>query len=172
MSNGEVISKEYTIHPAFSNGETGFWIMIQPAGTQNSIANAVSDGNGVKDSNDISISHLMKNSEYSAAIFLSMFLENNEILFLGKEFLAAGCDLTGNGYHNFDIYSLESLSPDYFNAVKGQALLDTPWNLKEESIMPDSSNLYIMRDVENGGYFYFESSGGVEAAYYRMVIPR
>lgn len=172
MSNGEVISNDYTIHPAFANGETGFWIMVEPAGTQNSIANAGSDGSGVKDSNDKSLSHLMKNSEYAAAVFLSIYLENDEIKFPGKEFVAAGCDLTGNGYDNFDIYSLDSLATNYFDAIKGEALLDTPWNLKKESIMPDSSNMYIMRDVDEGGYFYFESSGGLELAYYRMVIPK
>lgn len=168
MSNNEVLQKEYVVHPAFSSGESGFWIMIESAGIENSISNAASSA-------DISLTkcngHLMKNSEYAATIFLMKYLKNSQVIFDDAEFVAAICD-SDSDIENFDIYSENYNDSNYINNILGQALLDTPWNLTATPVMPNTTNKYMLRDVGLGGYFYYQSTAGVVNAAYRIVIAQ
>ena len=113
MSNNEVLPLDYTVHPAFENGVSGFWIMTDIEGNENSISNAAGSA-------DVLGGHLMKNSEYAAAVFLMRCLNNNEINFGDKEFVAAVCD---NAIDNFDVYSSDYLDVNYIASIQGQALL-------------------------------------------------
>ena len=110
----------------------------------------------------------MKNSEYAAAVLLSKYLKNNEIIFNGAEFVAAVCD---DNIEGFDCYSTSEDATNYIGNTKGEALTDTPWNLKLEPVLPDANYKYIIRDVANGGVFYYRATGGMEMALYRITIP-
>lgn len=166
MSNNEVLPNDYFLHSAFANGTNGFWISVNATGTSNSISNAV--GAAVLSESGESFGHLMKNSEYAAVVLLSKYLNNSEIIFDDAEFVAAVCD--GN-YENFDHYSTSEDAVNYIGNTKGEALTDTPWNLKLEPKLPDANYKFIIRDVVNGGVFYYRSSGGTETASYRITIP-
>jgi len=164
MANGEVLGAGYTIHPAFENGETGFWIMTEPySSSSSSISSASSSASRVANG------HLMKNSEYAATIFLLKFLENTDVSFEEREFVAAGCDISED---NFDIYSSNSSDANYIGDIKGQALTDTPWNLTKTPTLPDSTDQYLLRHVSEGGEFYYESTAGSISAVYRTVISK
>ena len=164
MSNGEILRNGYTLHPAFENNVTGFWIMTDSFDSTGNLNEATSSASNNSDGR-----HLMRNSEYAAVLFLTRCFENSEVKFGDKEYVAAGCDVSDTG---FDIYSLDRLNANYVLSVKGQALLDTPWNLKTNSVLPDSSKKYFLRDVTNGGPFYFEATDGLTSATYRSAISK
>ena len=166
MSNNEVLPNDYSVHPAFADGTSGFWVAINPTGKTNSISNAVNST--VLSESGESFGHLMKNSEYAAIILLTKYLNNNEINFEGAEFVAAVCD---DNIEGFDSYSTSELATNYIGNTKGEALTDTPWNLKLDPTLPDASYKYIIRDVIKGGEFYYRSTGGMETALYRITIP-
>ena len=164
MPNGETLDIEYQLHPAFENGVTGFWVMANPYDTnENSIDSAVSAASNSEGG------HLMKNSEYAAAVFLTRYLGNTEISFNSREFVAAGCDINDD---NFDIYSSNTESINYIGNVRWLALTDTPWNLKKEPILPDDYNKYLLRNVSEGGEFYYEATSGSISASCRTVISK
>ena len=71
---------------------------------------------------------------------------------------------------NFDYYSSDYRSTIYIANVTGHALLDTPWNLKKQSALPSTEPQYLLRNVNDGGLFYFETTGGSTDAVYRTVI--
>lgn len=167
MSNNEVLPNDYFIHPAFANGVNGFWISLNAIGTSNSISNAVSAA--MLSESGETFGHLMKNSEYAAAVLLSKYLSNDEIVFDEAEFVAAVCD---RDIENFDCYSTSKEEVNYVGNAKGEALTDTPWNLKVEPTLPNADNKYIIRDAKNGGVFYYRASDGVETALYRTVISK
>lgn len=165
MPNGEILNINYSVHPAFDGGKTGFWIMTKPySESVSSITNAVS-----KASNGTS-THLMKNSEYAATLFLIRYLQNNEVVFNQKEFVAAGCNISDD---NFDNYSSNSEDINYIENIKGQALTDTPWNFPK-GIVPTipASGQYLLRDVSRGGDFYYEATSGSVSALCRSVISK
>lgn len=171
MVNGEVLPSDFTIHPAFKSGEnelTGFWIMID-----SSVDNADSISDAISNTYDISIngidSHLMNNSEYVATVFMEKYLGNNEVTFGPKEYVGA---IFEGVEHKFDTYSIQNQNPNYFLKVRGHGFSDTPWNIKKDVILPDNDKNYLVRDVNNGGYFYYEAveSDGASATY-RRVIP-
>lgn len=167
MSNNEVLPKNYFIHPAFANGVDGFWISLNAIGTSNSISNAVSAA-ALSESGE-TFGHLMKNSEYAAAVLLSKYLNNDEIIFDEAEFVAAVCD---SEIENFDCYSTSEEEVNYVGNANGEALTDTPWDLKIEPTLPNVDNKYIIRDAKSGGAFYYRASDGVETALYRTVISK
>ena len=166
MSNNEVLPNDYFVHPAFADGTNGFWMSLNSTSTSKSISNAASSAI-LSDSGE-TFGHLMKNSEYAAAVLLSKYLKNNEIIFNGAEFVAAVCD---DNIEGFDCYSTSEDATNYIGNTKGEALTDTPWNLKLEPVLPDASYKYIIRDVANGGVFYYRATGGMEMALYRITIP-
>lgn len=163
MPNGETLNINYSVHPAFEDGKTGFWIMTKPYNeSANSITNAISIAtNGTSN-------HLMKNSEYAATIFLIRYLQNNEVKFNQKEFTAAGCNISND---NFDKYSSNSEDINFIENIRGQALTDTPWNFPANKVptLPTSGQ-YLLRDVSEGGDFYYEATSGSATAVCRSVI--
>lgn len=166
MVNNEVAQDGYIVHPAFASGEYGFWVMLEHSATANDINSAIS---GAKIST-ISESHLMKNSEYSAVVFLSKFLGNNQVIFDEPEYVAGVFDDT---IENFDLYSLVIDEENYIGNLQGHALLDTPWDYKVSTpSLPTSSKRFIIRSASIGGNFYYKASTGNEAACYRTVIPK
>ena len=172
MANDEVLEDDFVVHPAFENGVTGFWVMVEPAGTVSSIDGAINNAKDVKAKE----SHLMKNTEYAAAVFLLKYLENEEIVFNinedgnTKEYVAAVFD-SNSTYANFNSYSVNSESDKYYKKYRGHALFDTPWNIKKDLILPNGEEKYIVRDVENGGLYYFEAVDENTTAAFRRVIP-
>lgn len=162
MSNNEILPIGYTVHPAFEDGVTGFWIATDPVATQTSVAGAASSANVLN-------GHLMKNSEYAAAVFLMRAFNNSEINFGEREFVAAVCDEEIEG---FDVYSSDYYDVNYIGNASAQALLDTPWDLKDTPSLPTGENKYLIRNVNKGGMFYYESAGNATTAAYRIVITK
>lgn len=166
IANNEVLPSGYTVHPAFASGESGFWVMVSHGANVTSIGSAITSA----EISGLSDSRLMKNSEYSAVIFLSMFLSNNQIAFDDAEYVAGVFDDT---LENFDEYSLEFENENYIGNLQGHALLDTPWNYKVDvPTLPTSTKKYIIRSVSEGGMFYYQASDGLETACYRTVIAK
>lgn len=166
MINNEVTQEGYIVHPAFASGESGFWVMLEHEESVNKIGEAVE---GAKIS-DLSGSRLMKNSEYSAVVFLSKFLSNNQVVFDEPEYVAGVFDDT---IENFDLYSLAIDEKNYIDNLQGHALLDTPWDYKVSTpSLPNSSKKFIIRSVSVGGNFYYKASTGNEVACYRTAISK
>ncbi len=172
MANGEVLQPGYVVHPAFSNGlsgeSAGFWIMINSTDDVNGISDAIADSkiNG----KDGDIGHLMKNSEYAAVIFLSKYLNNNQVIFDGKEYTGSIYDSTEPLEENLDYYSSNYIAANYIGNIRGHAMSDTPWDLKKSIYIPDNIPQYVIRDYTNGGPFYFELTDGKATAACRSVI--
>ena len=171
MANDEVLKEGYLVHPAFESGISGFWIMVEPNEETISIEVAVTNTR-IFNNKGTKIGHLLKNSEYAATALLSKFLNNNEIKYESKEFVAAIYTDGADTAEDFDIYTSDYRAVNYIGNVKGHALIDTPWDLKKETIIPESASgyKYLLRDIENGGMFYFEVSGGNEPASCRSVL--
>ena len=165
MSNNEVLQSDYIVHPAFSLGQAGFWISTQTISNANSISYAI---DGAK--NFINgYSYLMRNSEYAAAVLLSKYLNNNQIIFDGEEFVAAVCDGT---IEDCDIYSTNYVDINNITSLQGYAMMDTPWDLKVEPTLPNSSLKFMVRDVTTGGVFYYKATDGNGTAKYRVVLKK
>lgn len=164
MPNNEVVSNGYMIHPAFSNGEAGFWIETDAKSTGD-IDDAKSESENILSGN----SYFMRNSEYAAAVLLTKYLNNNQIIFDEKEYVAAVCDTP---VENFDVYYTAYNDANNITNVLGHAMVDTPWDLKAETVLPDANLKYIVREPTNYGEFYFRSSDGNESAYYRSVLKK
>lgn len=166
ISNNEVLPNGYQVHPAFESGESGFWVMINHTTNVSDISDAISNASITQ----LTGSRLMKNSEYSAVVFLSTYLNNNQISFDELEYVAGVFD---DVIENFDEYSLEFDNENYIGKLQGHALLDTPWNYKVDApTLPTSSKKYIIRSVSEGGFFYYKASDGTETAYYRTVLSK
>lgn len=166
ISNNEVLPNGYVVHPAFANGKSGFWVMTSHSESVSNIDLAITSA----EITALEGSRLMKNSEYSAVIFLSMYLNNNQIVFDDAEYVAGVFD---DSIENFDEYSLEINEENYIANLQGHALLDTPWNYKVAiPALPTSTKKYLIRSVLEGGSFYYKASNGTDLACYRTVIEK
>lgn len=170
MSNNEVLQSGYVVHPAFSNGEVGFWVSTEVVSNTNSISNAIYDAKNLFIGN----SFLIKNSEYAATVFLTKYLNNNQITFGVQEYVSAVCD--GN-MENADIYSTGMDKVNNIANIRGQAMLDTPWDLGEEPTLPDASLPYMVRngvtsEGKSCGVFYYKAIGNSYNASYRVVLKK
>lgn len=166
MANNEVLPAEYLVHPAFANGEVGFWLMIDSK-EANSLDAAVSNARIEYAGVDIEESHLMKNSEYAALVYLMRVLENSQVVFNGREYVAAVCDETRT---DFDSYYSSYFNINNIENVRGHAMNDTPWDLKAIPVVPNESLQFMIRDVNSGGLFFYDASDGTEQARYRIAI--
>lgn len=165
-SNNEVIPSGYKVHPAFASGESGFWVMITPCENVSSIGYAVTKAQLT----NLEGSRLMKNSEYSAVVFLLTYLNNNQISFDEPEYVAG---IFYGTEENFDEYSLEFEDENYIGKLQGHALLDTPWNYKVSiPALPTQSAKYIIRSASEGGMFYYKASEGFDMACFRTVLAK
>lgn len=166
MPNNEVMQNGYAVHPAFSSGESGFWVMLEHGNNVQNIDEAIAEAQLT----EVASSHLMKNSEYSAVIFLSIYLNNNQIVFDDSEYVAG---VFNDDIENFDVYSLSIDDENYVGNLQGHALLDTPWNYKITApSLPTSTKRYLIRKVEEAGEFYYQASNGSDEACYRTVISK
>ena len=168
MANNEVLPSGYAVHPAFADGEVGFWVMIDTK--EASSLSAAVDGAIVVDGatmEDLEESHLMKNSEYAAVAYLLRVLGNTQVIFDEKEYVAAVYDETRT---DFDSYYSSYFNVNNVENVKGHAMNDTPWDLRKTPVTFEISKPFLMRSVDEGGMFYYEAVTGSETGRYRTVI--
>lgn len=178
MGNGEIIPTGYKVHPAFSNknGElSGIWIAIDTSEDQTSLSNAVSNATEIAGISGNERSHLMTNSEFSAALYLMYATKSLEQINFTRqnEFVAATIKGVSGVLRNLDYcdeYELDSeeevtgLENKY-----GDAMVETNWN-RMIATYPTSSKPCIVRALKSG-YFDFFSITDTSGSYnYRSVI--
>lgn len=175
MANDETIPSGYIIHPAFeSNDEkkSGFWVAIESSTSKTTFSSAINACHMIADGNSKISSHLMTNSEFSAALYL-MFAYNcmDEIEFNKfDEFVAAG--LKGNSrLSSLEYADLYTLDPDSMTGVAykvGDAMTETNWD-RYTGNFPESNSDIVVRLLESG-YFNFTVTGESSMNHYRSVI--
>ena len=176
MSNDEVIPSGFQIHPAFSMGDielSGIWVEMETSESATSLSSAISDAASIVNGRSDMTSHLMTNSEFSAALYLMFALDCfEEINFtLQNEFVAAGLSNSSiiNGLEYADKYVLDSDMPTGISEKIGDAMLETNWN-RLIADYPTAAKPCVVRLLKSG---YFDFTAVTESAssyYYRSVI--
>ena len=176
MSNNEVLVSGYQVHPAFSvNGKelAGIWVATKQSTANATLANAISNAASVVVNDAYASSHLMTNSEFSAALYLMFSLgDYEEIDFEGaNEFVAAGfsSSATISGLEYADLYVADTDNASGVALKIGDAMIETNWN-RTTAVYPTSARPCIVRLLATGR-FDFTSVAQSGANYrYRVVI--
>ena len=176
MSNNEVIASGYQVHPAFSvNGKelAGIWVATTPSSSTANLSGAASNAASIVGDDAYASSHLMTNSEYSAALYLMYAFQNfKDIDFRSKnEFVAAGLNSSSTirGFEYADLYVPDTDMVTGVAAKTGDAMLETNWG-RSIADYPNSARPCIVRRLTSG-YFDFTSVAESGANYnYRAVI--
>lgn len=174
MNNNEVLPSGYIIHPAFNQGDvelSGIWVAFSATSSKSNFSSAISSASGVVGSGASFSSHLMTNSEYSAAIYLMFALDAyNQINFTAEdEFVAAvlsGASEASNDY--VDVYNKDAETASGLADKIGDAIMETNWDRMKESYLTDTNQCFV-RLLETG-YFDFGAVSKSSSYSHRAVI--
>lgn len=179
MTNGETLPSGYIIHPAFRSNnieKPGIWVAIDPSENKTTLTSAINTcENIIDDTNGELSSHLMTNSEYSAALYL-MYAYNclDEINFAeNNEYVAAGSsqNSTLDGLDYADLYERDIDSDTGVVNKNGDAMTETNWDRYSDgtnSMYPTSPSDIVIR--LQGGYFNFDVVSSSDLNHFRSVI--
>ncbi len=174
MSNNEVIPPGYTIHPAFRNNGRelpGFWIAVESFDAAANLSSAIMHSESLISDPDLN-SHLMTNTEFSAALYLMLTTNSfDQIDFTSEdEFVAAGLESVGtlNSLEYADLYELDAASETGIVNKIGDALVETNWG-RSSGDYPTATAPCIVR-LLSLGYFDFTSVSASSSYHYRVVI--
>ena len=176
MVNNEVLPTGYIVHPAFtSNGNnySGIWVSMNTSDLVENVHNASIEATAWIYGDENASSHLMTNSEYSAALYL-MFAKNafNQIDFISEnELVAAGLKGIGTSLNDAecaDFYELDSSSETGIIDKLGDAMVETNWE-RLTADYPTAEKPYVVRLLKSG-YFDFTSVNSTARYHYRAVI--
>ncbi|MBQ8299022.1 MAG: hypothetical protein IJX99_04015 [Clostridia bacterium] len=175
MINNETLPSGYIIHPAFRSADTekpGIWVAIDSSINETTFSSAVSICSNIVGTNADLSSHLMTNSEFSAALYL-MYAFNclDEIDFTKyDEYVAAGSanNSTLKSLEFADLYAKDADSDTGIVDKNGDAMTETNWD-RYTGIFPVSQSNIVVRLLESG-YFNFDVASTSELNHYRSVI--
>ena len=177
MHNDEVVPAGYHIHPAFTRDGIelpGIWMAAETSESDATLSVAISNCASVAASSADFSSHLMTNTEYSAALYLMFSMNEYDDINLMEqdEFVAAGLEDNAvlNGLEYADLYDVDTLSITGVTEKIGDAMLETNWD-RLIADYPTESKPCIVRLLKTGGFFDFTSvSESGSHYYYRAVI--
>lgn len=177
MSNNEVLPSEFMVHPAFSREGIelpGIWVSYEALGTATSLSSAISSASDITNGDSEVTSHLMSNSEFSAALYLMFALNDfDEIDFETKnEYVLAGLSTLSEINNNLayaDSYVKDDTSETGVQLKTGDAMIETNWD-RLTGNYPTSDKPCILR-LFKSGYFDFTSVSKLSGNYgYRAVM--